>query len=78
MTILSQHQILNQTTHPCCDDNKFIFLLDISHSHNLGGTPPGGQLFFFSSMNSKLTGEGDEEDVVQKKPLQFSAINSDF
>ena len=29
-------------------------------------------------MNSKLTGEGDEEDEesVQKKALQFSAINS--
>ena len=29
-----------------------------------------------SSMNSKVTGEGDEE--VKKKTLQFSAINSDF
>ena len=33
-------------------------------------------------MNSKLTGEGDDDDeeevVVQKKPLQFSAINSEF
>ena len=31
-------------------------------------------------MNSKLTGEGDEEDEdeVKKKPLQFSPINSDF
>jgi len=29
-------------------------------------------------MNSKLTGEGDEEDDVQKKALQFSAINSEF
>jgi len=28
-------------------------------------------------MNSKLTVEGDEE-VVQKKALQFSAINSEF
>ena len=27
-------------------------------------------------MNSKVTGEGDEE--VKKTPLQFSAINSDF
>ena len=32
-----------------------------------------------SSMNSKLTGEGDGDDVeVPKKTLQFSAINSDF
>ena len=33
-------------------------------------------------MNSKLTGEGDDdeedEDDVKKNPLQFSAINSDF
>ena len=33
-------------------------------------------------MNSKLTGEGDDdeddEDDVKKTPLQFSAINSDF
>ena len=31
-------------------------------------------------MTSKLTGEGDEaaEEDVPKKPLQFSAINSDF
>ena len=31
-------------------------------------------------MNSKLTGEGDEDedDVVQKKALQFSAIISEF
>ena len=30
-------------------------------------------------MNSKLTGEGDEEeDEVRKKALQFSAINSEF
>ena len=30
-------------------------------------------------MNSKLTGEaieGDDEEVVQKKPLQFSSIKS--
>ena len=32
-----------------------------------------------SSMNSKLTGEGAEEDEdVQKKSLTFSTINSDF
>ena len=31
-------------------------------------------------MNSKVTGEGDDEDDddVPKKALQFSAINSDF
>ena len=31
-------------------------------------------------MTSKLTGEGDDEDDddVQKKPLQFSTINSDL
>ena len=29
-----------------------------------------------SSMTSKLTGSGD--DAVPKKPLQFSAINSDL
>ena len=30
-------------------------------------------------MTSKVTGEGDEEeDEVQKKPLQFSAIKSEF
>ena len=31
-------------------------------------------------MNSKVTGEGDddEEEAVQKKALQFSAIYSDF
>ena len=32
-------------------------------------------------MTSKLTGEGDEDEEdedVPKKPLQFSAINSDF
>ena len=29
-------------------------------------------------MNSKLTGEGAEEEAVPKKPLQFSTINSDF
>ena len=30
-------------------------------------------------MNSKFTGEGDEEDDdVKKNPLQFSPINSDF
>ena len=31
-------------------------------------------------MNAKLTGEGDDDDdeVGQKKTLQFSAINSDF
>ena len=30
-------------------------------------------------MNSKLTGEGDDDDDdVPKKALQFSAINSDF
>ena len=29
-------------------------------------------------MTSKLTGEGDEAEEVPKKPLQFSAINSDF
>jgi hypothetical protein len=32
-------------------------------------------------MNSKLTGEGDDEEEeadVPKKALQFSAINSDF
>ena len=30
-------------------------------------------------MNSKVTGEGDdEEEDVKKKALQFSAINSDF
>ena len=29
-------------------------------------------------MNSKLTGQGDEDDDVQKKALQFSAINSEF
>jgi len=31
-------------------------------------------------MNSKLTGEGDDDDDedVPKKPLQFSVINSDF
>ena len=29
-------------------------------------------------MNAKLTGEGDDEDEVPKKALQFSAINSDF
>ena len=30
-------------------------------------------------MNSKLTGEGDEdEDDVPKRALQFSAMNSDF
>ena len=27
-------------------------------------------------MTSKVTGEGDDD--VKKKPLQFSAINSDF
>ena len=33
-----------------------------------------------SSMIGPLTGEGDEDDddEVQKKALQFSAINSDF
>ena len=29
-----------------------------------------------SSMNSKVTGEGDA--AVKKKPLQFSAINTEF
>ena len=32
-------------------------------------------------MNSNVTGEGaaaDDDDDVKKKPLQFSAINSDF
>ena len=30
-------------------------------------------------MNSKLTGEGDDDEAdVPKKALQFSAINSDF
>ena len=29
-------------------------------------------------MTSNVTGEGDEEDDVKKKALQFSAINSDF
>ena len=29
-------------------------------------------------MNSKVTGEGDEEAAVQKKALQFSAIYNDF
>ena len=29
-------------------------------------------------MNSKLTGEGAEEEAVPKKTLQFSTINSDF
>ena len=30
-------------------------------------------------MNAKLTGEGDDDDDdVKKKPLHFSAINSDF
>ena len=33
-----------------------------------------------SSMTSKVTGEGDDDDVddVPKKALQFLAINSDF
>ena len=31
-----------------------------------------------SSMNSKVTGEGDGAAEVKKKPLQFSDINSDF
>ena len=29
-------------------------------------------------MTPKLTGEGGDEEEVKKKPLQFSAINSDF
>ena len=29
-------------------------------------------------MIGKLTGEGVDDDDVQKKALQFSAINSDF
>ena len=29
-------------------------------------------------MNSSVTGEGDEEAEVPKKPLKFSTINSDF
>ena len=30
-------------------------------------------------MNSSVPGEGDDDvDVVKKKPLQFSPINSDF
>ena len=31
-----------------------------------------------SSMNSKLTGEGGEEEDAVKKALSFSLINSDF
>ena len=27
-------------------------------------------------MNSNVTGEGEEDEVVPKNPLQFSAINS--
>ena len=29
-------------------------------------------------MNGNVTGAGDDEDDVKKKPLPFSPINSDF